>query len=87
MILDVLQVGTYAGGVPEGWITVSEAAVILGIGEQRVRDLINAGRLKAEKVGEGRRGYWLIRPEDLKEVANRKPGRPRTKTRGRPPKS
>ncbi len=83
--LDLLRMPVQNERVPEGWLTVKEAAKRLGVGEQRVRDLINNGRLPAEKIGEGRGGNWLVREEDLALVADRKPGRPR-KRRGRPPK-
>ena len=44
----------------------------LGISTGRVRQLILAGRLKAEKLGR----EWLILSHDLRAVRNRKPGRP-----------
>jgi excisionase family DNA binding protein len=54
-------------------LTVAQAADLLGISPQRVRQLISAGRLKAEKAGRD----WLIDPPDLEAVRERKPGRPR----------
>ena len=54
-------------------LTTNEAAVILNISPRRVRALIRAGRLPAEKHGRD----WAIKPEDLKLVKVRKPGRPR----------
>ena len=54
-------------------ITTKEAAEKLGVNVQRVRQLIKAGRLPAQKVGRD----WVIRPRDLEKVAHRKPGRPR----------
>lgn len=45
----------------------------LGIGQDRVRDLIHAGRLPAKKLG---RDYFM-EEKDLKLVKNRKPGRPK----------
>lgn len=55
-------------------LTVAEAADALGVSPQRVRQLIAAGRLKAEKKGRD----WFIEPPDLEAVRERKPGRPRT---------
>ena len=54
-------------------LTTLEAAVELGVTPQRVRALIVAGRLKAEKVGRD----WLIAPHALEAVRIRKSGRPR----------
>ena len=54
-------------------IGTTEAGRRLGISDARVRSLIMSGRLKAVKVG----GAWLIDPNDLATVKNRKVGRPR----------
>ena len=48
------------------------AAKRLDITTGRIRQLILAGRLKAEKVGRD----WLILPADLDAIRDRKPGRP-----------
>jgi len=56
-------------------LTTKDAAKRLGVSDGRVRAMIIAGRLPAEKFGRAH----LIREEDLKLVKNRKPGRPRTK--------
>ncbi|MDY6868023.1 MAG: helix-turn-helix domain-containing protein [Chloroflexota bacterium] len=55
-------------------MTTKEAADILGIGRQGVRDLIHRSQLPAEKVGRD----WIIRFEDLKDFQKRRrsPGRP-----------
>jgi excisionase family DNA binding protein len=45
----------------------------LGVTPQRVRALVRAGRLPAEKFGRD----LLIHEEDLKLVKDRKPGRPK----------
>ena len=58
-------------------INTKEASKLLGVNGQRVRALIAAGRLPAQKVGRD----WVIRERDLAKVADRKPGRPR-KNRG-----
>jgi excisionase family DNA binding protein len=49
------------------------AAQKLGVSQDRVRALIKAGRLPAEKLG---RDYF-INPKDLALVKHRKPGRPK----------
>jgi len=54
-------------------LTTSEAAAILNITPRRVRALIRADRLPAEKHGRD----WAIKPEDLELVKVRKPGRPK----------
>jgi excisionase family DNA binding protein len=53
-------------------LTTKQTADILGITPRRVLALIHAGRLPAEKHGRD----WAIKPEDLKLVKERKPGRP-----------
>lgn len=59
-------------------LTTKDAAKKLGVSDGRVRAMIIAGRLPAEKFGRAH----LIREEDLKLVRNRRPGRPRTKKPG-----
>jgi excisionase family DNA binding protein len=54
-------------------ISTAEAAKRLNVTSSRVRKMIDAGRLKAIKVGR----EWLIDPKDLNAVKNRKVGRPR----------
>src|SRR6185437_13860554 len=58
-------------------LTTDKAAAQLGISVDRVRALIHAGRLPAEKHGRD----WVIRNDDLALVRTRRPGRPRTATR------
>ena len=53
-------------------ITTNEAAERLGVTPVRVRALITAGRLPAQKMG---RDYF-IEESDLRLVENRTPGRP-----------
>ncbi len=53
-------------------LTTPEAAERLGVTVTRVQQMIVAGRLPAEKMG---RDYF-IKEEDLKLIADRKPGRP-----------
>jgi excisionase family DNA binding protein len=53
-------------------LTTQEAAERLGVTSARIRAMILAGRLPAEKFGH----VHMVREEDLALVANRKPGRP-----------
>lgn len=53
-------------------LTTKEAAEILNVSMARVRQLVLAGRLPAEKFGRD----LLIHEKDLALVAVRKPGRP-----------
>ena len=61
------------------FINTKAAAEILGVNDSRVRQLILSGRLPAQKVGRD----WIIRERDLAKVADRKPGRPRKKDKGK----
>ena len=54
-------------------ITADQAGEILKISDRRVRALIQAGRLPAQKIG----GGWIINEKDLERVKHRKPGRPK----------
>lgn len=54
-------------------ISVEEAAIRLGVSPVRVRELIYAGRIDAQKLGR----QWLVDEESLaQKVWNRSPGRP-----------
>jgi excisionase family DNA binding protein len=53
-------------------ITTADAAERLGIHQTRVQVLIRGGRLPAQMLG----GTYLINEDDLRLVADRKPGRP-----------
>lgn len=56
----------------KGYITASEAAKRLGISKRRVLALIESKKLPGELFG----NLYVIKEDDLKLVANRKPGRP-----------
>jgi excisionase family DNA binding protein len=53
-------------------LTTSEAAEKLSVTRWRVSQLIQSGRLKAEKYGQ----IYLINEDNLQPVKNRKNGRP-----------
>jgi excisionase family DNA binding protein len=53
-------------------LTTQQAAEKLGVTVSRVRQLVLAGRLPAEKFGRD----LVIKESDLKFVEDRKPGRP-----------
>lgn len=59
-------------------MTTVEAGKRLGVGTQRVRDLIENGRLKAQKYGRD----WMIEESEVASFKRGKPGRPK-KNRGR----
>lgn len=55
-------------------MTTTQAAQFLGISVRRVRQLIECGKLKAEKYGRD----WMIPMEEMNNVkVYGKPGRPR----------
>jgi excisionase family DNA binding protein len=54
-------------------ITTSEAAKLLGISGARIRQLIEAGVIPAERVG----NFYVLKDRDVKAAKDRKPGRPR----------
>ena len=53
-------------------ISTSEAAHKLGITAIRIRAMIRAGNLPAQKIGRD----YVVKVSDLELVKNRKPGRP-----------
>ena len=53
-------------------IGTTDAAKRLGISPMRVRQLVEAGRLPAQKIGR----TWVVDERDLERVRDRKPGRP-----------
>jgi excisionase family DNA binding protein len=59
-------------------LTAKQAAEKLNVNDSRIRQLINSGKLPAEKYG----NLWLIDEKDLALVKDRKPtGRPPKKKR------
>ncbi|GEM_PF-26461 len=47
------------------WISTKEAADILGVSTARVRQLVAAGQLSANKLGGKYRGQWMISTSDI----------------------
>lgn len=69
----------YTGGYARhewGLLTTAQAATILGVNEQRIRQLCAEGRM-GHKVGRD----WVISPEDIERNRIRKPGRPKHERR------
>jgi excisionase family DNA binding protein len=63
----------------ENYITTNEAAGVLGVTRQRVLQLIQDGRLKAEKFA----NVYMIRRGDLDHIEEKPMGRPpKAKTNG-----
>lgn len=54
------------------WLTTRQVAEKLGVSDTRVRAMIKAGQLPAQKFGH----IHMINEDDLKLVENRKVGRP-----------
>jgi excisionase family DNA binding protein len=61
----------------KAYLTTAQAAARLGVSPSRVRQLIAAGRIKANKIGRDN----MIRASSLKAVADRKPGWPKGRKR------
>ncbi len=62
--------------MPEGYLTIAQVAEQLGRDPSRVKALIKAGKLKAERFG---KRMWIIKQDDLDEfiaTRNTKAGRP-----------
>jgi hypothetical protein len=60
--------------VDESWLSVSQAAGILGLSAQRVRSLLDSNVLVGRKVGR----FWLVDPREVQRRASlgSQPGRP-----------
>ena len=59
-------------GEPSYWVRNQGAAEILGVSPQRVRQLIDAGRLPADRHSSG---CWLMRREQVLTIANAREAR------------
>src|SRR5438045_371240 len=70
----------YTGFMPIVYLTVDEAGERLGVGRQRIYDLIKAGRLKAAKLENTT--SWLIEETSVENFTRLgRIGRPRKKKR------
>ena len=52
----------------KGIITVQHAAEVLHVTTARVRQMVDEGKLKAEKLGK----FWLINPASLKRALEKR---------------
>lgn len=57
------------------WMTVREAAAALGVSDRRIRQMLGGDtpELHGIRVGEGRRGIWLVERQSV-EAARNRPG-------------
>jgi excisionase family DNA binding protein len=67
----------------DGYITTNEAAHELGVTRQRILQLIQDGRLKAEKFA----NVYMIRQADLLDIEAKPMGRPPNKPSPAPEKT
>lgn len=69
MVLQMIILDSMSGAK---LLSVAEAAEKLNISRWRINQLINEGRLPAQKVGRA----YVVKESDLELVKDRKPGRP-----------
>ena len=74
--LRVISIQEYYAYMPKG-LTTQEAADRLGVTPGRIRHMVLAGRLPAERFGRS----LVFRESDLDRLRDRKPGRPPGKKR------
>lgn len=67
----------YVDGVK--YLYTDEVALLLGVSESRVRQLLLSGDLIGEREGNRYRGYWRILPEQVEKYQKirRGPGKPK----------
>lgn len=58
------------------WMKTDEAAAVVGLSIDTIRDAIKSGRLRAYRPGGGTRGHFLISNEDLDDWVLRSPCSP-----------
>jgi hypothetical protein len=60
------------------FVTVTEAAGIVGVTPARIRQMIESGQVRAQQIPPQPRGRWLIPVAEVRRVArqDRRPGRP-----------
>lgn len=66
--------------IQDKWLTVTQAATMIGVTAGRVRQLIMAGEVRAEQIPAKENGRWLVPLSEAKRVAELQPvtGRPRS---------
>ena len=62
-------------GLVKGYMSVKEAAAALGVTRGRVNQMIDAGILKADKVG----AYWVVDERSVRDRLENHPGPGRPK--------
>ena len=64
----------------DDYLTVPQAAAIIGVTPGRVRQMLREGELIGEQVPAQENGRWLITPKEAARLAKKKPttGRPRS---------
>lgn len=60
---------------PAGYLSIRDAATTLGVSEDSIRRMIQAGKLRASRVGGGR-GAWRIARADLEAALAEEPPAP-----------
>lgn len=68
---DLAALAEALGGSLEGWVTLGEAAIELGINKRKVNDLVRSGKLEVRKVplGHGVARYmWLAKRESVEKL-------------------
>lgn len=62
------------------YLTVPQAAAIIGVTPSRVRQMLRQGEIAGEQLPRQENGRWLIKPKEAARVAKQKPttGRPRS---------
>ena len=63
-------------GAP-GWVTLAEAAAVVGVSSKTIRRAVKAGTVAGRRAGEAQNAPWLVR---LADVEARWGGRPGTGT-------
>lgn len=63
--------------MPPDFVSVSQAAEMLGVSRQRVLAIIASGLLPAQRLGHA----WMIKRRDVAKMPRRNRGRPKGKTK------
>lgn len=63
---------TEAPGPGQDWLTVAQAAPLLGLSDSRIQRLLRAGQLRGRKLGRD----WIVSRGDVEEFLALPPGRP-----------